>query len=200
MLDSVGERGRDRVVETCREDGDRGQKAIRLHRLDDHQPGFADSHHRRGRPAATNKRNLAEYLAGSQVGDPALIGGFSGLSPEKPMPSVADIADPVVSALIEPGSQRGLRARLERETGIRVIETPDADYAVVSRTITRYGDVPWLVAVYFPAADLANELWRLAWAAIAGVAVLIVSLIAAFDFARYLSAPINRLAPALSSD
>ena len=134
-------------------------------------------------------------VGGDQVlAHPALIGGFPGLSPEKPMPSVADIADPVVSALIEPGSERGFRARLERETGIRVIETPDADYAVVSRTITRYGDVPWLVAVYFPAADLADELWRLAWAAIAGVAVLIVSLVAAFGFARYLSAPINRLA------
>ena len=127
---------------------------------------------------------------------PTLVGGFPGLTPERPMPSVADIADPVVSALIEPGPESGLRARLERETGIRVVETADADYAVVSSTITRYGDEPWLVAVYFPAADMVDELRRLVWAGIAGVGVLVVSLIAAFGFARYLSAPINRLAQA----
>ena len=127
---------------------------------------------------------------------PRLIGGFPGLSAEQPLPRVAEIDDPVVSALTRPRSDSGRRAELERETGIRILEAQGAEYAAISRTIERYGDQPWLVAVYFPAADLGDELRRLRWAAIAGLGVLIVSLIAAIGFARYLSAPINRLADA----
>ena len=89
-----------------------------------------------------------------------------------------------------------MRAAIEEHTGIRLIDAGGESYAFLSRELDGYGDVPWLAGVYFPAAGITEELRRLQWAAIAGVAVLIIALAAAYAIARYLSAPLHRLAAA----
>ena len=114
----------------------------------------------------------------------------------QPMPTLAEVADPVLQALTEPQRAVGRVARLAGSTGFNVIDVGGNSVAVLSRRLTTYGDAPWLAGVYFPAARITDELLRLRWAAIAGLLVLLLALVAAYAFARYLSTPLNRLAGA----
>ena len=78
-----------------------------------------------------------------------------------------------------------------------MVETSVTNWAVVSSDIDRFGTIPWRIVVGFPAADIEEEFRRLRWAAIAGLGVLVIALILAYLLARYLSAPIDRLAIAV---
>ena len=138
-------------------------------------------------------RAFVLYGADLVLAHPRLIEGFPGLDRKQPLPTVAQIADPVIQSLLRPTEQQ---SRFARETGIRFVNAGGAEVAVLSRRITRYGEIPWTVGVYFPAASVRDELARLQWAAVAGIAVLVVSLVVAYGYARYLSTPLKRLADA----
>ena len=125
---------------------------------------------------------------------PKLVDGVPGLSADHPLPTLDEVGDPLLAAVIRDDVASAVAARLEARTGIRIVDVGDDAIALLSRTIQRYGEKPWLVGVHFPAADLTDELARLRWAAIAGAVVLLVSLVVAYMFARYLSAPLGRLA------
>jgi class 3 adenylate cyclase len=141
-------------------------------------------------------RAFVLYGADLVLAHPRLIDGFPGLDRKQPLPTVAQINDPVIQALLRPADPRDRQSRFVRETGIRIVNVGAQEVAVLSRRITRYGEIPWTAGVYFPAATVKDELARLQWAAAAGIAVLVVSLVVAYGYARYLSAPLNRLATA----
>ncbi len=124
---------------------------------------------------------------------PRLVGGMAGLSAEHPLPTLAEVGDPLLAHAVGDGGSSAATS-LEQRTGIRIVEVGGEDVAFLSRTIQRYGERPWLVAVHFPGATLTDELTRLRWAAIAGGVVLLVSLAFAYMFARYISTPLGRLA------
>ena len=145
----------------------------------------------------------AETLGGSAfilydrefvLAHPKLVGGIAGLSADHPLPTLAEIGDPLLPHAA--GGDAGEESQLEQRTGIRIVEIDGEDVAFLTRSIERYGTRPWLVAVHFPGATLTDELTRLRWAAIAGGVVLLVSLIVAYMFARYLAMPLGRLARA----
>ena len=147
----------------------------------------------------------AESLGGSAfvlygdefvIAHPTLIGGFAGASAERPLPSVDEVGDSVLLAHLQGKAASGLDSRLYERTGIRFLEAAGEEYALLVRTLDKYGDVPWLAGVYFPAADVTEELSRLRWAAFAGIAVLVLALVTAYWSARYLSAPLRRLSAA----
>lgn len=144
----------------------------------------------------------AETLGGSAfiiyderfvLAHPRLVGGMPGLNAEHPLPTLAEVGDPLLERAIGDGGSTE-KSRLERSTGIRIVEIGGEKVALLSRKIQRYGDRPWLVGVHFPAATLTDELTRLRWAAIAGGIVLLISLAVAYMFARYLSKPLGQLA------
>jgi len=113
------------------------------------------------------------------------------------LPEATEIDDPVLAAYVATdGAAR--RRTFENETGIRLVETGDGEFAVVGRRIDSFGARPLTVGVYYPAATAVAELRRLAGSAGAGFAVLLVALGLALAFARFLSRPILRLAAAAS--
>ena len=136
------------------------------------------------------------YGEDAVLAHPKLVDGFEGASVEHPLPTVAEIDDTVLAAYLEGEETSGQRATIEERTGIRILDAGGESYAILARTLEGYGEVPWLAGVYFPAAGITEELRRLQWAAIAGVAVLIVALAVAYAIARYLSAPLYRLSAA----
>jgi len=144
----------------------------------------------------------AETLGGSAfivydgqfvLAHPRLADGMAGLDAQHPLPTLGEVGDPLLVHAADGGDPAD-ETTLEQRTGIRIVDVGGEDIAFLSRTIERYGDKPWLVAVHFPGATLTDELTRLRWAAIAGGVVLLVSLAVAYMFARYLSAPLGRLA------
>ena len=130
------------------------------------------------------------------IAHPTLIGGYAGASAERPLPSVDEVGDPVLVAYLQRKGAPGQDTGLDERTGIRFLDAAGEEYALLVRTLDKYGEVPWLAGVYFPAADVTEELRRLQWAAIAGIAVLVLALVTAYWTARYLSAPLYRLAAA----
>ncbi len=133
------------------------------------------------------------YADSHVIAHPILRDDFPGLSAEKPLPTVAELGDPLLLSVV--GADDG-GSNLERSTGIRLVEIDGVEVGLLSRTIERYGAVPWRVGVHFPAANLTDELSRLRWAAIGGGIMLLLSLVVAYFVSRYLSAPLARLATA----
>ena len=140
-------------------------------------------------------RGFILYGDRSVVAHAKLVTEAFDVGPRKPLPTADEVGDPIVIGFLA-GSDTAQRSRIERNTGVRLVTANDRVFGVLSRHIDRYGDQPWLVGVAFPASDLLDELLRLRWAAIAGAVVLLVSLVVAYLFARYLSAPVNQLANA----
>ena len=125
---------------------------------------------------------------------PKLISGIPDLEDGQVLPTLDQINDPLVTAFDRRDTQSRRDRLLEEATGIRMVETSVTNWAVVSSDIDRFGTIPWRIVVGFPAADIEEEFRRLRWAAIAGLGVLVIALILAYLLARYLSAPIDRLA------
>ncbi|MBM3481762.1 MAG: HAMP domain-containing protein [Alphaproteobacteria bacterium] len=127
---------------------------------------------------------------------PKLVTGLPGLGADHPLPTIAEVGDPLILAAFVGGEVSPPTSSFEERTGIRILDAGGESVALLSRTIQRYGVHPWLIAVHFPAANISDELERLRWAAIAGGIVLLVSLGFAYAMARYLSKPLVRLAVA----
>jgi adenylate cyclase len=66
-------------------------------------------------------------------------------------------------------------------------------YLFLHRTIYSYGEKPWLIGTYFRAQDVLQDATRLAYAAGAGLIILVLSCLAAIALARGLARPISRL-------
>ena len=127
---------------------------------------------------------------------PRFIGGVPGLTSEHILPTLEEVDDPLIRAVMERQSTTHRMRFLEEATGIRMVTAGDNDWAVVSSDVDRFGTKPWQIVVAFPAADFEEEFKRLRWAAGAGLGVLLITLVLAYLLARYLSAPIDRLAVA----
>ena len=127
---------------------------------------------------------------------PKLIDDAFALDAANPLPTVAQLGDPIVVAARRRPDPADTVSDLEARTGIRIVESEGERVALLSRTVRRYGDQPWLVGVHFPAAALTDELARLRWAVVAGGIVLLLSLVAAWLLSRTLGAPFSRLAAA----
>ena len=166
-----------------------------------------------GRTAEALGGNVFVLYGPDQVlAHPRLPEGDFKLHSGKPLPLISEIADPVLAAAgvagptaagAAPGSAgapaegTGRRvSNLEARTGIRIIDTGEGRFALLSKVLRKYGGVPWVLGVYFPADALTDELVRLLRAAVAGGCVLLLSLLAAWLLARTLSAPFSRLAVA----
>ncbi len=70
----------------------------------------------------------------------------------------------------------------------------DNHFVVFSSVSTDFGDVPWTIGAYIPADIVGVEIERLVVSGVAGVAVLILSVLAAIILGRKLAQPIRRMA------
>ncbi len=149
-------------------------------------------------------RQTAEALGGGAFvvyGDdkvlahPRLVRALPGLGPERPLPTVADLGDARLAAMLA-AARRVPADRFERDTGIRLLAHAGREIALLTERTTRYGETPWLVGVHLPAAALTDEVGRLRWAGLAGALVLLAALVVAWLFARGLNRPLGRLARA----
>jgi len=126
----------------------------------------------------------------------ALIDGGVELSADKPLPAIADVGDPILNRTWLPdATPQALPAVGETVQAYRV-DFGDAEYAVLFRTDESYGTTPWVYGVYMPLDAVTGEFQRLLYAAVAGVAVLLVALVLALLIGRAMARPVHRLAEA----
>lgn len=93
------------------------------------------------------------------------------LSEAKPLPTLAELGDPVLAHIWD----RGVRATtFQRALGTlgHVVEVNGRRWVFVHRELKGYGPDPWLVGQYFPIEEATSELDRLTEGAIVGAATL----------------------------
>ncbi|MFN8703341.1 MAG: adenylate/guanylate cyclase domain-containing protein [Rhodospirillales bacterium] len=155
-----------------------------------------------GNMAAIVARSAAAEYAGTPFilyGDAAVLAharmpqALASLSPEHPLPSLAEIGDPVLANM---WTERNDAPLLRDSENSHMIEHQNARYLFLYRRLTDFGDVPWTVGAHFPARDIAGNLRSLALAAFAGLGVLGLAVVAAFLLARRLAQPTQRSAAA----
>jgi class 3 adenylate cyclase len=115
----------------------------------------------------------------------------------QPIPSLEQIGDPVIAKLWDQNARSPLLIDLRGETRGHVIEHQGDYYPVIYRTVTGYGPVPLTVGAYIrPDSGLDSEIKRLRNAGIAGLAMLVITVVAALVLGRRISRPVRHLAGA----
>ncbi len=135
---------------------------------------------------------------------PALAGDrpdMPELSTDHPLPSIAEIGDPVLAAVALNLATSRPFDRIDEilaGTGIKgiLVEAGGVDHVLLSREFTEYGATPWLVGVHFPAAAVNAPIQRLILAGAVGLAVLVVAVVVALLLGRAIARPVRRLADA----
>ncbi len=144
--------------------------------------------------AELNGRVFVLYDRDRVLAYPEMELGELDLSPQRPLPGLAEIGDPVLAAIWSEGfEERGIRGDLSghwnRSRGRGVF------YYLYSE-LAEDREIPWLVGVYFRASEVADQLRRLRLAVVLAVVAVLASLVAAIALARRMARPIVRFADA----
>jgi adenylate cyclase len=124
---------------------------------------------------------------------PALVQDFEGLGPDRPLPKVTEVGDPILFGIWNKGWQQ---RRLEIGVGHHYAASDGNDYVFLYAPLAEYADMPWLVGSYFREEVIGSQVIRVFQTALIGVAGIAVAMIAAFFLGRMLRTPITRLAEA----
>jgi adenylate cyclase len=151
---------------------------------------------------------LSEFLAGLEsesgqiafilydrdrvLAHPALVQDFEGLRPDRPLPKVTEVGDPILFNIWSEGWQE---RRLEIGVG-HYTEFGEDDYVFLYAPLADYADMPWLVGSYFREDQIGSQVTRAFQTALIGVAGIVVAMVAAFFLGRMIRAPITQLAEA----
>ncbi|MBX6321796.1 MAG: adenylate/guanylate cyclase domain-containing protein [Rhodospirillaceae bacterium] len=127
---------------------------------------------------------------------PALAGGARDGSPDKPLPTLAEVGDPVLAAMWSKSGRELDRILAGSTVKGRQIRASGEDYLFLYREVGDYGPTPWLVGVYFPMAVTEAPIERLVLAGAVGVGILLAAVALALLLGRGVGRPVRRLAEA----
>lgn len=133
---------------------------------------------------------------------PLLIGNGVELTAEHPLPTAAELGDPIVSAFLRSDeAEFALAENTSGPTRFRQLKSDsivgiDESFIVLHQELVRYGPKPWTIAIYYPQRAVSSELLRLLWAFVIGIGVLVVALALAWLIARAIARPLGDLAAA----
>jgi adenylate cyclase len=122
----------------------------------------------------------------------ALIQDFDGLGPDRPLPRVTEVGDPILFDIWSEGWQQ---RRLEIGVGHQSAFGGD-DYIFLYAPLADYADMPWLVGSYFREDEIGSQIIRVIQTALVGVVGIVTTLVVAFFLGRMLRTPITQLAEA----
>ena len=126
----------------------------------------------------------------------ALALEFPGLGPERPLPRVTEIGDPVLFGIWGSGWQD---RRLQGEVAGHWNRLGDTRYLFLYQSLAPPLDPRWLVGSYFSVAAVDLQLERLLIALGLGLAGLVAAALAAVWLGRRVSRPIGQLAVAATA-
>ncbi|MBI1244274.1 MAG: HAMP domain-containing protein [Alphaproteobacteria bacterium] len=122
-----------------------------------------------------------------------LMQPFPGLSPDHPLPTLAELGDPVLAQIWSGRTAAPLLAQSDR---VRAVEIGGQAFLFLHTQLTEFGKVPWNVGAYFKVQDFAEDIRAMFFAGLAGLVVLAFALGSAVVLARRLARPTRRFARA----
>ena len=117
----------------------------------------------------------------------------TGASDQRPLPTLPQISDPVLSTLGTMGLTRWLGSS---DMVARVVQVQGEPYMVIVRAISGFGEQQWLAGLYFPMALIEGQLGRINRLAISGSIILILSVMGALLLGRGITRPVLQFAAA----
>jgi adenylate cyclase len=149
---------------------------------------------------------IEQSAAGDYAGTPFILFGdetvlahrrlmtpFPGLSHEHPLPTLAELGDPVLAQIWSGRRAAPLLAQSDR---MRAVDVNGQAYLFLHTQLPEFGTVPWNVGAYFRVSDFADNMRSMIMAGAAGLGVLAISLVCAVVLARRLARPTRRFARA----
>ncbi len=125
---------------------------------------------------------------------PFMVGGHPEQSARNPTVGLTRVGDPVVAAIWSGAPTPGFEEARAADVHVTTVWLGSREYIVLYRWIDRYGTEPWALAAHFPVELVGEEFARIEASILAGIAVLLVALVAAVILGRVIAAPIKRLA------
>lgn len=129
---------------------------------------------------------------------PNLAGGGGNRSENDFLPELAETGDPVLAAIWQKENRYPLEITAESDLQGHVLRLFGEDYVYIYRELPGYAKRPWTVGTYFRSSDVGNVFKRLMWAALAGLATLVVALAGAVWLGRRIARPVVETARAAS--
>lgn len=125
---------------------------------------------------------------------PFMVGGHPEQSLQTPTVGLTRVGDPVVAAIWSGTPTPGFEEAWAADVNVDTVWLGSREYIVLYRWIDRYGNEPWALGAHFPVEIVGEEFRRIRSSIAAGIAVLVLSLVAAIVLGRAIAAPIKRLA------
>ncbi len=123
--------------------------------------------------------------------------GTHARSPDLPLPTLSQVGDPILASIWREQARERVIHRFKGATQGHTIEHEGEFYPFFYRNLAGYGSKPLIVGAYIrPGPERDREVNRLILAASGGIAILIVSVLAALYVGRRISRPVRRLATA----
>ncbi|WP_321341722.1 adenylate/guanylate cyclase domain-containing protein [Breoghania sp.] len=122
-------------------------------------------------------------------------GNGNGLRPDGwrlPRP-IVHFGDPVLAKLLDTPTMAPFAAAREAGVDVREIDTGDGEFIAMSRRVSGYGPVDWVVGVYFQNSTVSNEIHRLIGSLLIGIAAIVVTIILSFFVASRLTRPLAKI-------
>jgi class 3 adenylate cyclase len=113
---------------------------------------------------------------------------------QKPLPALDKKYDPVLGDIWSSKARAPIALAEDRDFQSHWIGTRDNYNVYIYRTLTRYGQTPWIVGAYAPSTLVGAELERFWQVTAVGAGILILTVIGTFFLGRRLSRPIRELA------
>lgn len=120
---------------------------------------------------------------------------------QTPVAPIAEFPDSILAALGE--AEPSLEFNAASELGIEVFETPGRDGTVyITKALSGYAQQPYVLGAYFDKTDIGEEVFRAVASLLAGLAGLLLAVVAAVMIGKRISRPMTRIAEtaALFSD
>ncbi|MCJ8309926.1 MAG: adenylate/guanylate cyclase domain-containing protein [Rhizobiaceae bacterium] len=123
---------------------------------------------------------------------PNLVSPHPDLSKETPIVSRARVGDLVLANFQNRQPTEGFEPAAEQGVQVDSLDQFDTQHVLFTRGINDYGAVPWIIGAHVPASNVNAELLRMLIAALAGIAVLVLSIVAAVLLGRRIARPIKQ--------
>ncbi len=129
---------------------------------------------------------------------PNLANQAANRSESDPLPDLSETGDPVLAAFWQKERRYPLHIASESDLQGHVLGLFGDEYVFIYRDLPGYASLPWTIGTYFRSSEVDDELKRLMWAALAGLATLVVALAGAVWLGRRIARPVVETARAAS--
>jgi class 3 adenylate cyclase len=129
----------------------------------------------------------------------ALARAPSLFKPDRPLPAIAEVGDPVLAAIWGPQRNLGTAATILGASAGHVVDVNGIPYIFLYRELSGYSDRPWLIGRYMPLEELGSEVRRLERATWIGLASVLAAVAGAWLVGYAVGQPILRLARATAA-